>query len=548
MLRDANELPKAHTIHADVCIIGSGPAGIAVAKELAQGAHQVCVLAGGALEYDEGVQALYDVSTTGDPYLSPLENRRRQFGGTANMWVVKLPRGRMGPRLAKFDALDFEKREWVPNSGWPISLDDLEPYYERTQVLWEIGPNRYDAEYWATPEAPPLPVPPELMGTSMFQFGEKEIFHDPNRSGLDQSKNIEVWLNAHAMELIGERGVTNLRCKATSGQPFEVNARAYVVAAGAIEAPRILLASNDAHGIGASSALGRYYMDHTIVSSGHLYPHSKDVFSQAALYDLRLVNETPVQGTLSFSEEAQREHRLLNAQVCLMPQPDYPRVHALMGFKQFGEAVADRQFSMQMLRDIKSSLTHPGHVAMAAYDRLTKNVSFLQGYGKGGWSSLTRPERRYERFELMTVNEQIPDPDNRITLCAERDALGMPKARLHWTWGAETIQCIERGRLVVKRALEAAGLGTVDSERGSDFANATHPQGTAHNMGATRMHEDPSRGVVDANCKVHGVDNLFVASSSVFPTGSHANPTLTIVALALRLGEHLRARSDALGT
>jgi choline dehydrogenase-like flavoprotein len=546
MLRDAHELPKGHAVHADVCVIGSGPAGITIAKELSRRSIKVCMLAGGAREYEEQVQSLYDATTSGDPYLSPLENRRRQLGGTSNMWVVKLPGRRLGVRLAKFDALDFEKREWVSNSGWPFSLEEIEPFYDRAQAIWEAGPNRYDHEAWATQEAQPFPVDPELMQTVMFQFAEKAVFDDFGRNGLEQDENVEIWVNGHAVELIGERGVTNLRCKATSGESFEVRARVYVVAAGAVESTRILLAANGANGIGTSGALGLYYMDHLIVSSGHLTPSSNAGFSEAALYDLRRVRGTPIQGALSFSEEAQRHHQLLNAQIALMPQPNYPRLYALLAFKQLGESVLQRRFGAQMLRDLRVALSHPAHVAMAVYDNVTKNVSLAQGYGKGGWSSLKRPGRRYERFELMTVSEQAPDPDNRITLSPDRDALGMRQAHVHWSRGSQTLECLGRARGVIKRALEGAGVGAVDLERGSDFATATNPQGTAHNMGATRMHGDPTRGVVDSNCKVHGVDNLFVASSSVFPTGSHANPTLTIVALSIRLGDRLVERADIL--
>jgi len=546
VIRDAHELPEGRTIEADVCIVGSGAAGITLAKELSRRSVDVCIISGGALEYDENVQDLYDAHTSGDAYLSPLENRRRQLGGTSNMWVVKLPGGRVGLRLSKFDALDFEQRDWVPHSGWPISMSDLEPFYQRAQSVWELPASGYDTDTWATPDASPLPVESELAETIIFQFAEKAIFDDVARNGLDREERIEVWLNAHGTELIGERGVERLRCKTTSGGSFDVKARAYVVAAGAIESTRILLAANGARGIGTGDALGRYYMDHLLVSSGHFVPASDDLYSQMALYDLRSVRGTPIQAALSFSEAAQRDQRLLNAQICLMPQPDYPRLEALIAFKQLLESAVERNFSAQMFGDLRKALTRPGHVAMAFYDNITKNVSFAQGYGKGGWSSLGRPARRYERFELMMVSEQAPDPDNRITLDPERDALGMPVAHIHWKKGRETLEAMARGRTVIKRALDGTGLGTVDLERGSDFMSATHPQGTAHNIGGTRMHEDPSRGVVDANCKVHGIDNLFVASSSVFPTGSHANPTLTIVALSVRLGDHLLESSGLL--
>jgi choline dehydrogenase-like flavoprotein len=167
------------------------------------------------------------------------------------------------------------------------------------------------------------------------------------------------------------------------------------------------------------------------------------------------------------------------------------------------------------------------------------------GLGHGGWSQLKRPAERFVRLELWHSIEQTPRADNRVTLGRRLDALGCPELEVHWQWHQEDIDQTLRAQALFARGLARAGLGRVERVLHSDGSpHLEQPAGSHHLMGTTRMHADPRQGVVDAQCRVHGIDNLYVAGSSTFPSGGYANPTLTLVALALRLADHLKTRPD----
>jgi choline dehydrogenase-like flavoprotein len=167
------------------------------------------------------------------------------------------------------------------------------------------------------------------------------------------------------------------------------------------------------------------------------------------------------------------------------------------------------------------------------------------GLGHGGWSQLKHPSQRFVRLELWHSIEQTPRAYNRVTLGSKRDALGYPQLEVHWQWPQEDIEQTLKAQDLMARGLERAGLGRIERVREADGSpHLARPVGSHHLMGTTRMHADPRHGVVDAQCQVHGVDNLYIAGSSVFPTGGYANPTLTLVALALRLADHLKSQPE----
>lgn len=145
-------------------------------------------------------------------------------------------------------------------------------------------------------------------------------------------------------------------------------------------------------------------------------------------------------------------------------------------------------------------------------------------------------------YRLWIDLEQAPHPENRIVLSAEHDRCGIPRAILRWRWRAEDQENLQRVRVVVKRELERGGVGRVWRLNDDPPDSNVH-----HHAGTTRMDPDPRRGIVDANLRVHGVENLFVVGSSVFPTVGFANPTLTVVALALRLADHLASQAPSGG-
>jgi choline dehydrogenase-like flavoprotein len=151
-------------------------------------------------------------------------------------------------------------------------------------------------------------------------------------------------------------------------------------------------------------------------------------------------------------------------------------------------------------------------------------------------------ESRDGRYPIDFNGEQIPNPDSRVYLGREQDRFGMRRLIVDWKMTDQDVTSIIKTFHIWQSILEESGIGALvfDSEKFPDLVKASVPVG-GHHIGTTRMSADPTEGVVDENCKVHGMDNLFIAGGSVFPTTGHANPTLTVVALAMRLGTHLRS-------
>ena len=263
MILDARkDLGNGAKIECDVCIVGSGPAGITLALELAQDGLQVVVLEAGGEKWSRDSQDFYQGEVTG-PYLNSLdEYRHRRFGGTSRVW---------GGRCFTFDNIDFEKRDYVPDSGWPITRADLLPFYERAHAWCHVGSMNYDAS-----DALPDQVPEMIQGTSdseiltsvLERWSLPTDFAREYAGRLRRSANLRVFLNATctAIELDNDREtISSLEVRTAEAKTCSVKARAFVLAVGGIEVPRLLLSSNHQlpAGIGNHHDLvGRYYMTH----------------------------------------------------------------------------------------------------------------------------------------------------------------------------------------------------------------------------------------------------------------------------------------------
>lgn len=501
MLIDARTVPEETTIETDVCIVGAGAAGIALARELRGQSFRVCLLESGNLEFDQETQSLYEGETVGLPILPLTLSRLRYFGGSTNHWA-----GWCQP----LDATDFEARDWIPHSGWPFSRSRLVPFYERAQVVLQIGPFAYDAEAWNTEHASPLPFTGGRVITQIVQFSPPTRFGQVYRSEIANATNITTYLNANAIEVEtteDARSATRLRVACLPGNRFWVSANLFILATGGIENPRLLLSSNkvQSRGLGNQNDLvGRFFMDHAGLVSGAILL-SDPTFSPALYVNkVRGFHRSPapaveqsVMGELMLSPEVVRAERLANYSAVL---------HSTSRL----ESAKEEGFLRALYNVIKS---------------LNRRVF--------------RPA-----LELRNIIEPIPNPDSRVTLRPERDRLGQNRVRLDWRLSAGDERTIRRSQEIIGRELGRAGLGRlrVGLDREDDGWTASLEPGLAHHMGTTRMHTDPRRGVVDQNCRVHGMTNLFIAGSSVFPTYGVVPPTLTIVALALRLADHVKER------
>jgi choline dehydrogenase-like flavoprotein len=477
VLHDARALPRDTVLEADVCVIGAGAAGICLARSLSGSALRVALLESGGLEPDPATQDLYRGRIYGRNYFQLDVCRSRQFGGSTNCW-----HGMCRP----LDPIDFEARDWVPHSGWPFGLETLEAYYERAQQVLRLERFDYAGASWENEELPLLPLVGGGIRSGVFQVAANRL-GEIYRSEVERAPNLDTYLFANLVGFDADRArIARARVACLDGNRISVKARYFVLATGGIENARLLLVT----GLGNQHDLvGRYFMEHPHVLAGAFLP------SQAALplgfYRPHQEGGVQLAGYLATTDAVRRAERLLGWCGFLAQEAPLPELE-------------------QHLAPLVQEIDRPreGPAGRAVF--------------------------------FMNELEQAPNPASRVRLSENKDALGMPRAQLEWRLSAIDKSSARRTQEVLARALGAAGLGRLQITFSEDERSwPTEMGGGRHHMGTTRMHLDPKQGVVDPDGRVHGLANLYVAGSSVFPTVGAANPTLTLVALALRLADHL---------
>lgn len=514
MILAADEVEGTH-LEADICVIGTGPAGAIAAVELARAGLSVVMLEAGLDEpgsqQAEGLGTL-DVFGEADLQVGPTT----RLGGASNLWAG---------RVAPLEPVDFVARDWVPGSGWPIGAVDLVPFYEKGRVL-VMAPG---AEAAAVP-------PPSHAGLAALLRGgtaEGKFFGwapEPFRVApwlKEQAKGLplRVIAGAPAMRLCEETdgAICAVRAARPSGGEIEVRARQFILAAGGIETPRILLNSRDrsAAGIGnAYDVVGRYFSTHPKADIAALVLDSPTTIDHPLFAD-RKVPGGRIRVGLGLSAEAQEKHRLLNHYVQLAPLMEYRASRAFETLR--GSPV------------MRSPLIDSSEVVRGLLPGL--GLLIFEGLGRLG-----RLQPRARRFVLRGFLDQYPDRDNRVMLDEARDARGNPKAKIVWRFGERDRQSVLRFFDVLDEELKARGIGHIARSRLAELDDWPLVAIHSHFMGGTRMGTDPRVSVVGPDCRVHGVPNLYVAGPSVFPAYGYANPFLTLAALSYRLADCLVAR------
>lgn len=553
MFLDLRNLPADHRIDCDLCIIGGGPAGITIAREYIGTNLKVCLVES-AEEYDDQSQSLYAGARQpsrkrarsirdGVHYGAlALHSRLRHFGGSSNHW---------GGYCAPLTPEDLETRDWIPDSGWPVEWKELARFYPRAQTLCEIGPYLYDDTLWRGTDAKHYAFDPAKLVNRFYQFSPPTRFGDRYGDALKASTNVTVLFNANATGIkltANTASADRLGVKSLSGQSGGIHARHYVLACGGIENARLLLASNDVvtAGVGNGNGLvGRYFMDHLYDSVGSLlvserpdrflsqYGEITPTGTRHPLAKARTSADAVMfQAAMGPSAEVQRRNK--TAAVALFVRGDWSRtdegVQAVYDAIESDNPGGPEKYGGHLLEILRNLNT-----------ALPEIKSVVQG------------KKARHLPVLFAIAEQVPNRQSRIMLGPEKDALDMPRARIDWRLSEQDRRTFaqmpdllagEFGRLGIGRVHKAVWL---DDDAPylyrSDFSRILEPG--RHHSGTTRMAHDPARGVVDADCQVFGVSNLSIAGSSVFPTIGSANPTLTIVALALRLADHLKSRLRA---
>lgn len=536
MFTDARTIAAGAALRADICIVGAGIAGITIAREFIGRSASVVLVEGGGLEFTKSLrelptvlrrhtldeQALTGGRNAGQPYYPLRFTRVRAFGGSSRAWHEQ-----RGVHARPLDAIDFSARDGLPEHGWPICKEELEPYYERAQQVCALGPFAYDAETWeAQGYGAPLPLDRRLVRSVMFQFGRRSKFNR-YEDELARAENVNLVLHATAVRLADKGGrVVRIDCATMSGKRFCVQARTFVVAAGAIETARLLLASTDSRpaGIGNSrDLLGRCFMEHPDAAVGYLIPDPQLDRNAFRLYQHQSAGkDVTVEAMFRLSESVLRSERLLNAVLRLRPTYRSGMTAAV-------------QSAQVVRRSVHHGVATPG-LARHALQSILGAPQIVRHYAN--W----RSGRPSDVFGIDVMAEQAPTMSSRVRLARRRDRLGVPMTVLDWRLTSLDWDSIRRTMEIFGNAVRVAGVGTVISSLGK-----TPPAvfGNWHHLGTTRMHRDSAHGVVDENCRVHEMDNLYIAGGSVFPTGGYANPSLTIVALSLRLADHLRSTKES---
>jgi choline dehydrogenase-like flavoprotein len=527
MLADLRSDDLPGLLDTDVCIVGAGPVGISLAIDLSRQGLDVVMLESGGRAIDPALQDLYRSTNVGRQHNGINLGRYRAFGGTSTRW---------GGQILPFGRIDFERRTWVEGSGWPITFEDLEPYYQKALEIEGLGGCLKDDEnVWA---AIGLDVPHFGcgLGSHFSRWCPEPDFARLHGKEIERSASLHCVLHATvtALSCTGGRIVAAL-ARTLTGKSVKVSARRFVFCVGATETARLLLQPMEdgtpPPWTEQSDALGRYFQDHPTFECADLKPRSTAALHQ--LMDMIYLRGFKYQPRLYLTPVRQREAGSLNA-------------GGLVSFKTEISAQVLRQVRIAARRVVRGPFS-AGALAEAVRSGVRSGPLIVrQAWRYVVHKRAFNPSDRGCR--LLAFIEQAPNPDSRLALSHDTDALGMRRSQLDWRLGQGEVDALENFARAVKTAFEAAGIADVEIDKpvaARDPAVMNLCWDNFHDMGTARMADSPARGVVDASLRIFGTANGYICSSAVFPSGSFANPTHTAIALALRLADHLRAETVA---
>lgn len=552
MISGPTDFAAGMTIETDVVVVGAGPIGIVTALELANSGVRVALIESGLESNDQAAQQLATFDSRQDDYFHSRSELmvRRQVGGTSALW---------GGRCVKFDAIDFEDRPITAQSPWPIRYDDVEPYLQRACDWAGCGQPSFNAR--DVPEVAQrdmvVGLPDEQVRTTdLERWSLPTRFGRQYRKELQDNAGLMLWTGLTCTEIVTTQAgdtVDHLVVKTLDGRRGRVVATDYVIATGGLEATRLLLASDRHHPAGLGNAgghLGRWYMSHVegrvarvhFATDEVIYEHERD---SEGVY---------IRRRFTFSPQLQRELGLPNAAVWMVNPPISDPAHGsgilsgvyltlISPVGRFLLAAAIREAHTKaagrprilahlrnIVRDLFPSIAFAVKFSYARFIRRGRKAPgfFVKGTGN--------------QYVLHYHGEHLPHWESRVELTDERDALGMRRIRTHMHFSDADYRSVRDGIGLIDAHLRRHGAGCVDWLT-DDVEGSVHTfmQGYAgfHQAGTTRMSHTPDGGVVDPHLQVHGVRGLHVASTSVLPTSSQANPTLLGIALGVRLADRL---------
>ncbi len=553
MIRDYLDQSCDDHYHADLCIVGAGPAGIAIATAFAGSRCRVLLLESGGLETERRSQVLNEGTSVGPLHLDPARTRLRAYGGSCRLW---------GGGCMPLSRLDVEPRPWVPHSGWPIDYEELEHYCQLAQGLCAIEDEAPGQVYPANGGRGRASLDPGLLVDRLYTQSPV-FFGKTYQDMLAQSSNVELLLHANLLELVHDASdgrIESARIGNIDGRRGQVHARHYVLAAGGLENPRLLLLSDSARpaGLGNDHGLvGRYFMDHPRCVAGSLVAGATDRVLRRYTRDGKPPT-TRTHAEISLSDDAQRRLGVLNgrARPYPVPHPTPPGVQALRDLRasfRAPPATHETDVDCDVMAGLNHGLPAPATPVAPGTEPRSRLALRMALHGTDVARAAVRrmcgrPSVGSERVDVMAYFEQAPNPDSRVRLGSRLDPLGQRGIEVDWRptpldLDSYRVTAAMFGQQLARHCRARFEPATWLADR-----SVLPPfHSTAHHIGTTRMADNARDGVVDRHCRVHGIENLHVAGSSVFPTGGWAFPTLTIVALALRLAERLKPALEISG-
>jgi choline dehydrogenase-like flavoprotein len=528
LIQDLRNESVDTTIAVDLCIIGGGAAGISIALQFLDSPTTVCIVESGGLDFEPETQALYAGQSL-DESVALDVSRLRMFGGTTNHW---------GGRCAELSAAEFAARDWVPFSGWPIKREELSAYYGRAREICGFAAEwPSDSDTLRTLGATCDAATPDQVDNQIWRFAPDAgagnwnfaLAHGP---ALRQAPNIRLVLHANCTTFETSDALDHIQSiavRSLNGKTGKVTARVFVLCCGGIENARLLLAGSPSPSrrLGTSADLvGRFFMDHLRLECARVVPTDALSPMQDTYGEFVEANGIHCQIGLALAEAAQREHKLLNCSAVI----DY---------------IGDPHSGLTAAQDIWERLREGRWTddLGAKVFRVLSDLPAIERNAERRLVDRRHPLLRLDHASITVDVEQAPNPDSRVLLSDDVDPLGMRRVAVDWRFSPLEKSTVRQFILNIAAAFGLHGIGRVMLAQWLDDPGdewRRHVGGTQHHTGTTRMSAAPTQGVVDPDCRVWGIHNLYVAGSSVFPTNGHVNPTLSIVALAVRLADHLR--------
>ena len=517
-LKSATEVPE---LSCDVCIVGTGAAGLALASELLTSGLTVVLVESGGFEHETATQALYDVNVTGLPHRGSTEGRFRVLGGSTTKW---------GGQALPLMPSDFERREWVAHSGWPIAFDELVPYYARACRFLLVDDKNFDSDLFDYLHTQPPAFDPQQIWYHFSKWSPRPNIRELYLRAISTSDRCTLLLHANVTQVVLQDSlnrVNSIKVHSLEGQKATTKASEYVLCAGGIETARLLLSNNQQQPMGIGNEhdlVGRFFQDHPNAMVG--WVKSRHSAQLQRLFNVFHKRDLKYSVRCTAPAAWQRQHQMLNVSMGMMFAAENS---AFEDLKTVFQATRAHQFNVALAGTALRVAAHPVSAARSVWDYVAHGKSFEPN----------------ATANIYLTCEQEPNPESRILLSDQTDALGIYRVEVRWKLTDLTRQTMLKFAKVLSDEFQRTGIGEIELDtwfRGESSTWEDHIADQFHHMGTARMHDSPTCGVVDNNCRIHSITNLYIGGSAVFPTSGHSNPTLTIIALAIRVADKLKEK------